>query len=207
MAEILRHSAILGWTAELFKSDSPNLAQMFLNTPLTVEPSLRKEVEVEGNLPNHGGLGVETRLLFRKRTKGILIVSQIDLMIGAAAAINEEREREREKERLRETERERERERSSVKILRRLQIRDEMDSLPFIASPPITPCHRHHDGTLENFVECISHDVASVVMQILSYPTETVLSNKIMMNTERGVLSIARFFMFFHVSCEGLGSR
>ena len=71
---------------------------MFLNTPIPVEPSLRKEVEVEGNLPNHGGPGVETRLLFRKRTKGILIVSQIDLMIGAAAAINEEKERERERD-------------------------------------------------------------------------------------------------------------
>ena len=48
--------------------------------------SLRKEVGVDGNLPNHGHdrSGVEIRLLFRKRErerereKGILIVSQID---------------------------------------------------------------------------------------------------------------------------------
>ena len=75
--------------------------------------SLRKEVGVDGNLPNHGHdrSGVEIRLLFRKRERER--ERDFDCFPDRFAAINEERDR------------------SAVKILRRLQIRDRgMDSLP-----------------------------------------------------------------------------
>ena len=41
LAEILHHSAFLGWPAEHFEGDSRNLARMFLHNSVDIVPDLR----------------------------------------------------------------------------------------------------------------------------------------------------------------------